>query len=306
MPRAEALSAHLRHCPGCRRYLEEMSAVAGAPGGRWASQAGVGAVSLLPSQTTRAPEERGTPSAWAVLSARLNWRLALPALGAAVLLLLMLSPLPHPGVLTPPVRVSHLAAPPPTPARDLSPTMANYERAAGGSSDEFDDLLTQQALQHLPSAPNFNATFAPSAGASRLSSPVGDHPRSAERCGALWWRRPSAPAATTPIPEGIVTSSPGLRGTSYPGKGQVGNGQPDNGVVGSDEASWSQPRSGWGLMARFTPGSSCLVTRGFATNPFGIRYWFRNARDNRVAGGGMGIQRGAVCHMSPFSAGVRP
>jgi hypothetical protein len=27
---------------------------------------------------------------------------------------------------------------------------ANYERAAGGSLDEFDDLLTQQARQNLP------------------------------------------------------------------------------------------------------------------------------------------------------------
>jgi hypothetical protein len=99
-----------------------------------------------------------------VLSARLNWRLALPALGAAALLLLMLST--HRAVLTPPVRVSLLATPTPTPARDLSPTMANYERAAGGSLDEFDDLLTQQARQHLPSASNFTTTFAPSAGAS--------------------------------------------------------------------------------------------------------------------------------------------
>ena len=38
-----------------------------------------------------------------------------------------------------------------------------------------------------------------------------------------------------------------------------------NGVVAWDEGRWSQPRWGWGLMARFTPGSSCLATRGFET-----------------------------------------
>jgi hypothetical protein len=164
-PRAEALCAHMRHCPGCRRYLEEMSAVAGC------LAAGPAEPELEPSASFHRKllgRLRGeeTPSAWAMLSARLNWRLALPALGAAALLLLMLSLLPHPAVLIPPVRVSHLAAPPPTPARGLSPTMANYERAASRSLDEFDDLLTQQARQNLPSAPNFTATFALSAGAS--------------------------------------------------------------------------------------------------------------------------------------------
>jgi anti-sigma factor RsiW len=162
-PRAEALYAHMRHCPGCRCYLEEMSAVAGC------LAAGPPEPELEPSASFHHKllgrlRREATPSAWAVLSARLNWRLALPALGAAALLLLMLST--HPAVLTPPVPVNHLAAPPPAPASDLSPTVANYERAASGSLDEFDHLLTQQARQHLPSAPNFTATFALSAGAS--------------------------------------------------------------------------------------------------------------------------------------------
>ncbi len=164
-PRAEALYAHMRHCSGCRCYLEEMSAVAGC------LDAGPAEPELEPSASFHRKllgrlRSAETTSAWTVLSARLNWRLALPALGAAALLLLMLALPPHPAVLTPPVRVSHLAAPTPTPARDLSPTMANYERAASGSLDEFDDLLTQQARQNLPSAPNFTAAFALSAGAS--------------------------------------------------------------------------------------------------------------------------------------------
>ena len=162
-PRAEALYAHMRHCPGCRCYLEEMSAVAGC------LDAGPAEPELEPSASFHRKllgrlRREETPSAWAVLSARLNWRLALPALGAAALLLLMLSM--YPAVRTPPVRVSHLAALPPTFAHDLSPTVANFERAAGGSLDKLDDLLTQQARQHLPSAPNFTAAFVPSAGAS--------------------------------------------------------------------------------------------------------------------------------------------
>ena len=163
-PRAEDLCAHMRHCPGCRHYLEEMSAVAGRLAAGPAEPQVEPSASFHRKLLGRLRGEE-TPSAWAVLSARLNWRLALPALGAAALLLLMLSLLPHPA-LTTPVRVSHLAAPPPTPARGLSPTMANYERAASRSLDEFDDLLTQQGRQNLPSAPNFTATFALSAVAS--------------------------------------------------------------------------------------------------------------------------------------------
>jgi hypothetical protein len=50
-------------------------------------------------------------------------------------------------------------------------------------------------------------------------------------------------SATEANPEGIVSSSPGLRGTSYPGKTVPGTANP-NGVVAGDEARWSQPR--WG------------------------------------------------------------
>ena len=63
--------------------------------------------------------------------------------------------------------------------------MANYERAAGGSLDEFDDLLTQQARQHLP----WLLTSPPPSPLSRclrLGSPAGDHPRGAEIRAALF------------------------------------------------------------------------------------------------------------------------
>ena len=164
-PRAEALYAHMRHCPGCRHYLEEMSAVAGC------LAAGPAEPELEPSASFHRKllgRLRGERNALGLGSAVRAPQLAAGASGPGRCRALAPDALlaPHPAVLTTPVRVSHLAAPPPTPARGLSPTMANYERAASRSLDEFDDLLTQQARQNLPSAPNFTATFALSAGAS--------------------------------------------------------------------------------------------------------------------------------------------
>jgi Putative zinc-finger len=155
-PRAQALRAHLEHCPGCRRYLEEISAV----GERLATQPAEPEVEPSASfhrnllARLRA-EERVSP--WAILSTRLNWRLAVSALGAAALLLLLLSLLPPSITLTPPVRITRLVPPPPMPARDLSASVANYERVASRSLDELDDLLTQQARRNPPSAPTFTA-----------------------------------------------------------------------------------------------------------------------------------------------------
>ena len=64
-----------------------------------------------------------------------------------------------------------------------------------------------------------------------------------------------------------------------------------NGVVAWDEARWPQPRWGWGLMARFTQGSSRLATLGFETESLWDSYWLEH-RDNHVAGGGMGMRAG--------------
>ena len=84
---------------------------------------------------------------------RLNWRLALPAVGAAALVVLILSLLPRQPVVSPPEQVSRPAVKPSAPAPDLSPTIANYQQVALRSLDKLDDLLTRQASRKLTPAP---------------------------------------------------------------------------------------------------------------------------------------------------------
>jgi anti-sigma factor RsiW len=161
--RAQALRAHLEDCAGCRRYLEEVTAV----GERLAAQPAEPEIEpsarfhrkLVARLRTEQPV-----SPWATLFTGLNWRIALPAMGAAALVLLMLSLLPRHPEIASPVQVSYSVTPPRAPAPDLSPTIANYERVATRSLDELDDLLTQQARRNPPPAPTYTAAILPLAG----------------------------------------------------------------------------------------------------------------------------------------------
>ena len=67
-------------------------------------------------------------------------------------------------------------------------------------------------------------------------------------------------------PNGIGASSPGLRGTSYPGSGQGRHRQPQRGCgCGRGTASTAATPSGLATALPYEPqGSSCLATLGFA------------------------------------------
>ena len=67
----------------------------------------------------------------------------------------------------------------------------------------------------------------------------------------------------TSNPKGIVSSSPGLRGTSYPGTMPAGVSTP----TGLRPVAVTAPQPRWGCAAsvRITQGSSFLATLGFET-----------------------------------------
>ena len=101
---------------------------------------------------------------WNILAApfmamRLNWRVALPVMGAAAVVLAMVSILVRqPSVpSTPPIQAQ--AVPPADIKSDLPPTIANYQRVAAKSLDDLDDLLTAQSKHHASPAPIYTASL---------------------------------------------------------------------------------------------------------------------------------------------------
>jgi anti-sigma factor RsiW len=161
--RAAALRAHIQTCDGCRRYLEQISSVTQR----------LAAAELTPDiQASESFRQRlagrlraeQSGSLWVTVAAqfaaaRLNWRVALPVIGAAALVIAMLSVLVRQPAVTPPTPISVQAVRPPTPETDLSPTIANYQRAANRSLDELDDLLTRQANRNLSPVPIYTASM---------------------------------------------------------------------------------------------------------------------------------------------------
>src|SRR5947207_5740428 len=76
------------------------------------------------------------------------------------------------------------------------------------------------------------------------------------------WNQSRESGTDLPNPKGIESSSPGLRGTSYPGKSKTKAPQPQRGC-GKDRGRRPQPRWGWNLRALRPQGSSFLATLGF-------------------------------------------
>jgi len=158
--RAGALRAHIQSCAGCRRYLEEISAVTE----RLTAAEMTPDIQASESFHQRLAGRLEQPvSLWESLAAplaaaRLNWRVALPVLGAAALVVVTLSiVVRRPGV-SPPAPAGIQAVSRSAPESDLPPTIANYQRVANRSLDELDELLTRQGNRHPSPAPIYTAS----------------------------------------------------------------------------------------------------------------------------------------------------
>jgi anti-sigma factor RsiW len=155
---AQDLRAHIERCEGCRHYLAEMSAV-GEKLAAAETTPEIEASESFHQGVVRRLRAEQLASPWEVLAARLNWRVALPALGAAAVVIVILSLLPRQPDLVKLVQVSLPLAAPAAPQSDLSPTVANYERAATRSLDELDELLTRQGQRRASPTPTYIASM---------------------------------------------------------------------------------------------------------------------------------------------------
>jgi len=161
--RARELRAHLQTCAGCRRYLEEISTVKATLTAAETKPDIEASESFHRRLTSRLRAEPAgslweTLAAW-VGAARLNWRVALPALGATAVLVVMLSSLVRHPVPSAPVPIRVQVAVTPAMQCELSPTIANYQRVANRSLDELDDLLTRQGTKSHTPTPIYKASL---------------------------------------------------------------------------------------------------------------------------------------------------
>ena len=165
-PEAEVLRAHLRTCDGCREYWQEISNVT-----ENLSAAGLGpevelSEGLHRKVAARIKAERPVSKSDAALAlvrtALTNWRLALPVLGAACVIVVLLLGPHHHGIS--PTTPSHNAGAQVSSETNLAPSLANYQIAASRSFEQFDRLLTSQANQVHRSLPLYTASSSMAAG----------------------------------------------------------------------------------------------------------------------------------------------
>jgi hypothetical protein len=156
------LRAHLETCAGCRRYLAEISnvtenlAAAEANPDVQASESFHQKVAGKLRAAT--PDSLGEILAAYFRGTLLNWRVALPAIAALVVVGVTVATWrQRPDVSSPP-RAGTQTASVSCAHNDLAPTIANYQRAANQSLDKLDALLTRQGNRALPPMPIYTAS----------------------------------------------------------------------------------------------------------------------------------------------------
>jgi anti-sigma factor RsiW len=156
------LQAHLETCEGCRRYLAEISNVTEKLAAAAANpdvQASESFHRKVAGRLRAAkPDSPGEILAAYFRGTLLNWRVALPAIAALVVIGVTVAIWRQP----PDVSSSPPAGTQTTLAsdadNDLAPTIANYQRVANQSLDKLDALLTRQGNRALPSVPIYTAS----------------------------------------------------------------------------------------------------------------------------------------------------
>jgi anti-sigma factor RsiW len=156
------LQAHLETCEGCRRYLAEISNVTKrltaveTDSDVQASESFHRKVAgrLRASQ----PDSLGEILVAYFRGTLLNWRVALPAIAALVVIGVTIAIWRQPPDVSSSPMAGIQTASVSDADNDLAPTIANYQRVANQSLDKLDELLTKQGNRPLPSMPIYTAS----------------------------------------------------------------------------------------------------------------------------------------------------
>jgi anti-sigma factor RsiW len=156
------LQAHLETCEGCRRYLAEISNVTERLAATEATpdvQASESFHRKVAGRLRAArPDYLGEILAAYFRGTLWNWRVALPAIAALVVVGVTVAIWRQPPDVSPSPRAGIQTAPVSGADNDLAPTIANYQRVANQSLDKLDALLTRQGNRALPSMPIYTAS----------------------------------------------------------------------------------------------------------------------------------------------------
>jgi anti-sigma factor RsiW len=157
------LQAHLETCEGCRRYLAEVSNVTerltAAEANADVQASEVFHQKLAGKLRAVKPDSVGEILAAYFRGTLLNWRVALPAIAALVVVIgVTVAIWRQPPVVPSPRIASTQTASVSDADDDLAPTIANYQRVANQSLDKLDALLTRQGNRSLPPMPIYTAS----------------------------------------------------------------------------------------------------------------------------------------------------
>ncbi|HZQ47602.1 MAG TPA: zf-HC2 domain-containing protein [Verrucomicrobiae bacterium] len=156
---AEELQAHVATCPECRRYLQEMSNVAGKLTLATVAASEIEATEGFHQKLARRIEAEGRPGIWAAARAFLrsgvpDWRVAAPVVGVVVVVIAVLIALgPHQGRQIVPRVIGPMVSKVES-AKDLTPSFGSYRMLADRSLEALDQELTKEAEDEgSPGAP---------------------------------------------------------------------------------------------------------------------------------------------------------
>jgi hypothetical protein len=159
---AAEIRAHLETCEECRRYLQEVSNVRQKLA-TTEVRSDIQASEAFHQRVLGAFKDQETGSAWQAVAAQLrasmmNWRVALPVIAAAVVMIAAFSLVMRRPAVTPGPPVTGQIATAPKGKSDLDPTISNYQMVANRSLDNLDDLLTRQANRNPSPTPIYTAS----------------------------------------------------------------------------------------------------------------------------------------------------
>jgi hypothetical protein len=161
---ARVLREHLAACEGCRRYLAEISSVTAILTAAEPASDIQASASFRQKLAGRLKPNEPNSVGEIVMAGltRMNWRIAIPAIAALVMVLVLVIPGRQPAISQHGQPAAQVVTTP-EPDQYLPPTFANYQRVANESLEKLDELLTEQGNRNLSPVPIYTASVFPRA-----------------------------------------------------------------------------------------------------------------------------------------------